>query len=500
MNAESPVLNAAGGPVPHVRLLQAIIAAFIALKLVYIFTAGPIADEAYYWMWGQHPGLSYYDHPPFQAWMLGLVDLMLGRSLFALRILTLATLAGTFYVYHLWAKRFARADWQRYFWPGLVIYLASPTFGFFTSMAMHDYMLVFLCLLSGHFFLNFLTDYPDAGKSKLRDLYLGALFLGLTGLTKYTGVLFGLGLFAYLVMTPRLRPLFRNPHLYAAALIAIGLQLPILIFNWQTGFASFQFHLSGRHPEGWLSRINVDAIVEFVVVSVLMIGPFLVPAFIKFLMANPETRFEQTAKGLAIPVFWISSLLFLGISFFDRVWWWWNLLAYVLLLPFAAKYMGQRILFYGHVILGTALHIFLLISSSVVPLLMVWGMADPVRSQLYGWDQLQAPIAQARETYRPNFIATMSSEVAGVVGFAIDDPDVTALTPILNQFDYWFDPKAHDGQSAIVVIKDNSGLDFVTTQFATMTEIGVIPVERFGVKLGTFRLYHATGFLAPVNP
>lgn len=73
----------------HLLLLQ-VAAFFLAIKLVYVFGVGPIYDEAYYWMWGQHPGLSYFDHPPFHAWLLGISDFVFGRSLFGLRWMTLA--------------------------------------------------------------------------------------------------------------------------------------------------------------------------------------------------------------------------------------------------------------------------------------------------------------------------------------------------------------------------------------------------------------------------
>ncbi|HTJ58959.1 MAG TPA: glycosyltransferase family 39 protein [Devosiaceae bacterium] len=474
-------------------LLQAIALGFIAIKVVYILSVGPIADEAYYWMWGRNFQLSYFDHPPFHAWLLGVSDLLFGRSLLALRWMTLATLGGTFYVYHLWAKRFAGANWQAYFWPGIVIYLASPTFGIFSSLAMHDYMLIFLALLSGHFFIGYFTDYADNGRGKLRDLYLGALFLGLTGLTKYTGLLFGLGVFFYILSERPLRPLFKTSHLYLAALFALALQLPYLIWNTEHGFASFRFHLEDRHAANWLDSIKPGAISDYVLVSIALIGPFLVPAFVRFLLAKPESTFERTARGLGNWIFWISSLLFLAVSMFDEVNWWWNLLAYVLLLPFAAKYMGWRILFYAHVIFGAVVQVFLLVSSAVVPLTMLWGVADVTRSQLFGWDQLPRPLAALEAQYHPDFIASSRAEVASIVGFAMDDPHVTALID-QNEYQYLFDREAHRGDTALIVLRDDLRKDIVDQQFASVTPLTQIPIIRFGLNLGTFEVYLAKGY------
>ncbi|NJL47577.1 MAG: hypothetical protein HC929_08920 [Leptolyngbyaceae cyanobacterium SM2_5_2] len=54
--------------------------AFLALRLWFWLVTFPNSDEAYYWIWGQHSGFSYYDHPPFQAWVQGAVAAVLGRS------------------------------------------------------------------------------------------------------------------------------------------------------------------------------------------------------------------------------------------------------------------------------------------------------------------------------------------------------------------------------------------------------------------------------------
>ncbi len=56
------------------RSLLPFLIAFLVLRLVFWFATFPNPDEAYYWLWGQHPGLSYYDHPPLQAWIQGLLQ------------------------------------------------------------------------------------------------------------------------------------------------------------------------------------------------------------------------------------------------------------------------------------------------------------------------------------------------------------------------------------------------------------------------------------------
>ena len=129
-----------------------------------------------------------------------------------------------------------------------------------------------------------------------------------------------------------------NPHLWLAALLSIAIQAPVLYWNWTTGFASFDFHLNARHAEGWLQDIRLETFVDFPAVSAVLVSPFLIPVFVRFFLRRHETRFETVAKGLSIWVLWLATLAFVFVSPLDWVWWWWNLVAYILVLPFAARH------------------------------------------------------------------------------------------------------------------------------------------------------------------
>src|SRR5262245_65165001 len=46
----------------------------------------PADDELYYWCWANPPQLSYYDHPALTAWLIKLSTLILGDTIFAIRL------------------------------------------------------------------------------------------------------------------------------------------------------------------------------------------------------------------------------------------------------------------------------------------------------------------------------------------------------------------------------------------------------------------------------
>lgn len=478
----------------HLRVLQALVVFFVAIRIAYVFFAGPSFDESYYWLWGQHPDLSYYDHAPFHAWLLGLSDAVFGRSLFGLRWMTLATLAGTVYLFRVWTRRYGGAEWRTLFWSGLVIYLASPTFGVFSSIAFHDYLLIFLLYVSAHFFLTYFTAYLEKGRGRTLDLYIAGVVLGAAGLTKYNGVFLGLGVAALVLTYKPLRPLLRNPHLWIIGIIAALMQLPVLIWNYQHDFVSFGFHFSGRHSQSWLSQINIWTIIEFFAGAIFLMSPFYVPAFIRFFWSRPANVFENNGRLLAIWMFCLSSGVFFAISLTDSSWWWWNLAAYIIAIPFLAKHMGRGWLFFGHVVYGAIVGLHFLISSTVFPWFTLVGLQDNWRVNLYGWEQLEAPVDAAVEKYKPDFIASEGREFASILAFTLDNPDVRALTAQPFQFQYWWNKEDYRGENAVVVLDRERPLYTIEGLFTTITPIVEIPVVRFGIELNRYRLYYAEGY------
>lgn len=95
-----PYLSPSVLPDRHVAF--AALGILLILRVCFDIFAAPVPDEAYYWLWGQHPDLSYLDHPPLNAWVQGLIEALAGRNLFSLRFATWLTTAGTLTI--LWLR------------------------------------------------------------------------------------------------------------------------------------------------------------------------------------------------------------------------------------------------------------------------------------------------------------------------------------------------------------------------------------------------------------
>lgn len=474
---------------PRHAALKIAAALLIGLKLYSLVAVNLVSDEAYYWMWGQHPALSYFDHPPLNAWLIGIADALFGRGIVQLRVWAVPTFVGTVWIFRSWARQFGGDDWEGVFWRSLVIYLAAPVFGVYSTFGTSDHLLFFFILLSAHFLIPYLQAVREGRAALLRNLYLGSGFLGIAALAKYNTLLFGVALGLYIVASPRLRRLLASPHLYLAALLALVVASPILIWNIQNGFASFEFHLVDRHDTGFMHDFTWKHIVEFLLQTALTTSPFMMWGMVKFVLSRPREPFERTAWGLGSWFFWLSSIVFLFVALTQQLFFWWNVSAYVLLLPFLGKAMRSGLLFWGHTIFGTFISVLYVVSSSIFPVILLLDRPDPTRTRYYGWDEIAQPVEAAIAELHPDFIAASKWEYASTVGFAIDDPDVVAINPARSEFHYWFKPSEHAGQDALVVLHDGRQKEVVDRQFEKLTLYREIPIVRFGRELGRYRLY-----------
>lgn len=475
-----------------VRFAQAAFAILLLIKIYLEFAAAPVGDEAYYWMWGQKLAWSYFDHPPLHAWLLRLMDLLFGWNLFALRALTWLTFGGTLWIFWDWARRLKPDDPQAWFWPSAAIYLASPLFFLMSSIAFHDHLLIFLCIATAHLFLVFAEKYEATGKAS-GWLYAAAAALGLATLTKYNGALLGIGIALFFVVHKPLRPLWRSPHLYLAALLAIAIQAPVFWWNITEGFASYKFHLSERWG-GDLFRWHPANILEFLGLALVFVSPFLFPAIVGLLRRPLGTPFGDRARTLAICVFAVSSLVMLFLSMFIEIFFYWNIVAFLLLMPLLAGWMRRRWVFALHMLYGLVFALGVTLDFAIIPIGNLTGGNDWTIASTFNWPETAAHVKTQMAAHPVGFVAATRYTTAAQLGFAMQDADVTALSSRHDQYDYWFDPAAHKGEDAIIVSDPQLGLREVSGRFDSITPLETVPFSRFGKTIYAPTIYLGTNF------
>lgn len=470
-------------PLAPLGVLKALVVLLLLGKLAVLVFAGIFQDEAYYWLWGQHPALSYYDHPPLNAWLQGLSGAIFGWNRFALRLPVALALVADVALVWLISKRIAW-DWPEHFWRTALLFLGTPIFLAVTSVALPDHLLVTFGLAALYFFLSFFQRWPEL--PRWRDLYLGAVCLGLAVLAKYNGAFIGFGLALYILIAPRARPLLAKPQLYLAAAIAIAMQAPVLIWNVQQDMASFSFIFGTRHAG---LATTFEGTGQWLVGLLLFVGPFLLVPMLGFAFSR------RPVEGLSRTIFWLSSLVIFGLSVVTATLFHWNLVAYLAALPFLAFQMRWRWLTWAHTLYGIAFLAFMLVNYSFVPLTDVRGWNDEATGWAYGWTDTAAAVAAARTEHNAGFVATADYTTASLLGYAMQDKDVVSLSNRRDQFDYWFDPAAHAGQDAILFGDTWRPLTGdVTSRFSEVVLLTEIPVIRGGVEIDRHQIYLGKGF------
>ncbi|MEN0001063.1 MAG: glycosyltransferase family 39 protein, partial [Pseudomonadota bacterium] len=186
--------------VPRLLLFAALVPLAV-MKLLYVFAMPVLPDEGYYWMWGQYPALSYFDHPPLLAWLQGAVDGVFGATIFSLRLVPMLAFGGMVWIAWDWCKRLAPADRRvEALLITLIIWLSSPLILRYTSLAIQDCLLIFFTMAAIHFASLFLIK-RDEGTDVWSLFFAACVCVGLAGRSKYNAVFVALGFALFLLAT-----------------------------------------------------------------------------------------------------------------------------------------------------------------------------------------------------------------------------------------------------------------------------------------------------------
>ncbi|HHY49248.1 MAG TPA: phospholipid carrier-dependent glycosyltransferase [Alphaproteobacteria bacterium] len=486
-----------GQKVLPLPLLQAVTVYWLGLKVAALFVGFPHADEAYYWLWGQHPALSYFDHAPLQAWLLGLSGALFGWNLFALRFLSILTAGGTLLILYLWSRRLAGESWRQAFWLSAALFYSSPLLQLYTTVALHDRLLVMLALAALHCFAWCFADWAE-GRRRYAMLYLGAICVGLATLTKYNGVLLGIGVALAILVRRDLRGLLATPHLYLAALGSVALQAPVLYWNATRDFASAQFHLEHGF-EG--IEAGVGHIVRMAIETVLLLSPFVVVPMLRFLAGRAGGGFGGMLLSTAKWVFIASSLGIVALAFFRDALFYWNIIAYAAFFGVAAWSFRTRLEQALQLGWGLVVTTALMVQFSIMPFIQSIGLPQPNTDGLFGWEEIAAEVRAAEAETGADFAAAADWQQASRLAFALQDKDVGALSAELDGFDFWFDEEGHRGADAVILMQAHDPrLAYVRSRFERLDKLREFSIERFGRTLFSYELYAGRGYIPEPGP
>ncbi len=481
---------------------------FLILRLVFWFATFPNPDEAYYWLWGKHPALSYYDHPPFHAWIQGIFTMVLGQSFFVLRLPNLASNIAFFGCYYQ-ISNYLYGKWAGdYFWMTVALILSSPLYFLFLGLAWNDHWLITFCLISSYLFIRFLDGYLADKTGNTLLLYSSAGLLGLAFLCKYNAVFVGAGFIATVLSLPAGRSLLRDRRFYIAILITCSALLPILLWNFSNDFQSFRYYAT-RSVDAGSFQLKWSQPLNFLLFSILMVSPINGWAMVKAIRQPSPHPSGTLYRTVALWIFGISTVSLSAIALFSTALYYWNITAYLLLFPLlppvflkhsesplprsalrAPKLLiaGQ---FYGLLFSGL-----LVIHYSVIPLsAFADPNGDPDSQMLFGWNEIGKAVHRQQQELENSCLITTDYRSASALAYELNDPTVIAISDRLDQFDIWYKSNPFKGKNAVILADDWHPADpKLLAHFERTSTPMAIPINRFGRSLKTYYLIKGYGF------
>lgn len=481
---------------------------FLVLRLIYWLITFPNPDEAYYWLWGQHPDWSYYDHPGFQAWVQGVFASGLGRSTLVLRLPNLLSTALLIVMFHRITRYLYGTEVRDRIWLLLLLLASSPLLFLFLALAWNDHWLIVFAVLSSCYFVRFADATITDRSGKTTDLLAAALFLGLAGLCKYTAVLLGLSMAATMVSQRSLRRLWLEPRTYLALGLVVVMLMPIALWNWQQDFLSFRFYGARTAPWSYGSMHWLQPFV-FLGLSALILGPIQSWAIAQQAHGTRTTasqRRDSVYPKLAWWLFGLSTAGFTVLSTVSVSLYYWNILAYPLLFPLltdqfynperASSIQRKRPLAVAQG-LGLFAAAGLIFHYNVIPVTTAIGIKDGDSTALYGWPQLSAEVKTAASRLDKPLLLTTDYRSASALAYSLDRPDVMAISGRLDQFDVLYRSEAMQGRDAVLL--GESWHPICPAHLAMFDQIEpakTLRIQRFGRELQTYTLIVGHGFHA----
>jgi 4-amino-4-deoxy-L-arabinose transferase-like glycosyltransferase len=288
--------HAAGQPVA----LFAALAAVVVLRCWVAAVQGFESDEIYYWMWSQHLHAGYHDHPPMVALWIRASTALFGDGALAIRLpALLATVAASALLYALAVTLFAdRAI-------GLLAvawFNATPMTALMSVTMWPDApTLVFWLLASVALARVWRTGQPAWW-------YVFGAATGFALLSKYTAFFLVAGAGLWIVCARDMRPWLRRPQPYLAAVIALALFAPNILWNFANDGGAFAKQF-GRVIDA--NRGSLRYTGEFVGGQIMLASPLILGFILAALGAGVRHGLRGDSARLLLAFTALPLLVFL---------------------------------------------------------------------------------------------------------------------------------------------------------------------------------------------
>lgn len=453
-------------------------------------------QEAYYWSWSRGLELSYFDHPPLASYSIWLTTLIFGQTIFGIKFAAVLWYLGMNILWGILIQEmFSHA--RQTFWT-LMALNASIVFQLYGFVITPDTPLLFAwtaCIFSLWKLIE--TEQPQWW-------YIAGLMMGLAWLGKYSGIMLVPSVFLFLLVSRQQRRWLRTPHPYLAAILAVLVFSPVLIWNAQHDWISFAFQGSTR--ASGMGSWKVKHFGELLGSQFFMLTPYLfvlvVATLIRFgrqLFDGLEDKFLLLLNsGLVTVVF------FTAVSFRSLVKMNWLAPAYWSLIILGVHYLFQDPQRFKRFQVGiSSSFAFLSLGISVVA---VPNVPLGEGNTWSGWKQAATDAAVLQDSlenagHNP-FIYSTNYKAASLLKFYLPDQPRTYAQDIIDkpalQFDIWAKDEVLTGRTGLLIVDDRKEYRFkaknISPYFSEVRKVRSITIKNFGDQVRKIDIYQCSNY------
>jgi 4-amino-4-deoxy-L-arabinose transferase-like glycosyltransferase len=270
-------------------LAALVVTAMTGLRMLYAGVLDLRTDEAYYWTWSKElPQLCFLDHPPMIAWFIKFGTSIFGDTNLGVRFAGILAMAATQLLLAdiVWRVTYnARAVMLAVLLPEAALYYGLLMAKVAPDTAAIPFTVAMMWALVR------LRESDDA-----RWWLAAGLFGGLALLSKFTVVMLLPAVVAFTLVPDWRRRWLLSPYPWAAALIAVLLFSPVLIWNAQHDWASFKFQLVRATAA---RDVSLRTVGEYIGMQFGLVGFVLLPVTLSALVLT-AWRGYRTREPVAI--------------------------------------------------------------------------------------------------------------------------------------------------------------------------------------------------------
>ena len=458
--------------------------------LSYILELHP--DEAYYWLWSKHLAFGYYDHSPMIAYFIKLTTLFWDSELFVRLSSIIATIIISILMWKFTKKLFENEIISS----AAVIMVNTLPLMLVGSIIITPDTPLFLFFAFAVYYLWRLIE-----TNETKYWYLTGLFLGLSMLSKYTGVLFGLSLIIYMLLDKKLKWL-RNKHFYFMLLLSFLVFLPVILWNWHQDWISFTYQIDHGLKS---SKLHPEYIFEYLGSQALVAGPIIFIAGIFAAISYFRSKYSKKIflASFSIPI--IAIFIFTALKRYPGANW--PVCAYFAFSIMTAQYLFENITAFKKkfLISGISLNIILSVFAglhsayAIVPIYKFSPKAAVADATNWfrGWQNL-GNILKERDI---KYIITHSHQWGGTLAYYTRGSGIDVFLDNVpkkryNQFMYWTIPDDTEDSDVAIVLIDNRMED----DFSSIEGAEVLFVIKNGMPIRQYAIIEKQGYEIQTNP